>query len=87
MKTNYYNRYGDNINFEKIDDNTVEMTGYSYPRTGYNTDGNFIEFIDAGGGPFIQVGMNLGNYFETKDKMIIKSIDVKENSTIFKREI
>jgi hypothetical protein len=43
--------------------------------------------VDPSGGPYMTVGMNLANYFETKDKMIIKSIEVKENSTIFKIEI
>jgi|688.fasta_scaffold00850_13 hypothetical protein len=135
MKTSYYNRYGDNINFEKIDDDTVEMTGYNYEwmRYGYPnvydnayseyckdnekpislidfkskvhewkegeknplalyenlvySDTSTIDMVDPSGGPYMTVGMNLANYFETKDKMIIKSIEVKENSTIFKIEI
>jgi hypothetical protein len=74
MKATYYNRYGDNIVFNKIDDNTVEMSGFEYSRTGYNEDGTAIQFVDPAGGPFIAVGMNINRYFNVKSDMIIKSI-------------
>jgi hypothetical protein len=37
MKTTYINRYGDNINFERIDDKTIIMSGYNseWVRIGY----------------------------------------------------
>ena len=38
MVTTYHNRYGDAIKFERVDDNTVEMTGYIYYRAGWSND-------------------------------------------------
>jgi hypothetical protein len=40
MKATYQNRYGDNILFEKVDDNTVRMSGYNsdWIRYGYDND-------------------------------------------------
>lgn len=40
MKKEYINRYGDHIWFEKIDEHTVEMTGYAehWLRIGYAND-------------------------------------------------
>lgn len=38
MVTTYHNRYGDAIKFERVDDNTVEMTGYTYYRAGWSND-------------------------------------------------
>ena len=37
MKTTYTNRYGDNIVFEKLDNNTIKMSGYNpaWIRIGY----------------------------------------------------
>ena len=37
MKTSYQNRYGDNIVFEKLDNNTIKMSGYNpaWIRIGY----------------------------------------------------
>jgi len=37
MKTSYQNRYGDNIVFEKIEDNSIKLSGYnpSWIRIGY----------------------------------------------------
>jgi len=85
MKVDYYNRYGDIIIFEKLDDNTIKMSGYQYSRTGFNEDGSKIKFIDPAGGPFIAVGINLNTYFNTKKKMIVKTIEFEpENGTVLK---
>jgi hypothetical protein len=85
MKVDYYNRYGDIIVFDKLDDNTVKMSGYQYSRTGFNEDGSKITFIDPSGGPYIGVGMNLNTYFNTKNNMIIKAIEFEpENGTVLK---
>jgi hypothetical protein len=83
MKVDYYNRYGDTIVFEKLDDSTIKMSGFEYSRSGFNEDGSKIEFIDPSGGPYIGVGMNLNTYFNTKKNMIIKAIDYDpEHGTI-----
>lgn len=85
MKVDYYNRQGDTIIFEKINDDTVKMSGFQYYRTGFYEDGSKIEFVDPSGGPFIGVGMNLNNYFETKEDMIIKAIEFEPvNGTVLK---
>jgi hypothetical protein len=81
-KTTYYNRYGDNIVFEKKEDSKVEMSGHNYLRSGYNKEGTAIEFVDPAGGPFIAVGMNIGTYFESKEKMVIESIEPKGETII-----
>lgn len=75
MKTSYYNRYGDDIIFEKLENGKINMRGYVYYRTGYNEDGSNLDFIDPAGGPYISVGMNLKNYFKSKKNMIVKSIE------------
>jgi len=73
MKATYYNRDGDNIIFETIDNtNTVTMSGFTYYRTG--GDEHNIEFIDPAGGPFIQIGTDVGRYFDGEPKMIVQSI-------------
>jgi hypothetical protein len=85
MKVDYYNRYGDIIVFEKINSNTIKMSGFEYSRTGYNTDNETIDFIDPSGGPYIGVGMNLNTYFNTKKDMIIKAIEFEpENGLVLK---
>jgi hypothetical protein len=85
MKVDYYNRYGDIIVFEKINSNTIKMSGFEYSRTGYNTDNETIDFIDPSGGPYIGVGMNLNTYFNTKKNMIIKAIEFEpENGLVLK---
>ena len=71
MKATYYNRDGDNILFEKIN-NTVLMSGFIYYRTGGTQDN--IQFIDPAGGPFIQVGTDVGRYFDGQPKMKVLSI-------------
>ena len=84
MKVTYYNRQGDNIIFEKINNDTVKMSGYQYSRSGFNDDGS-ITFIDPSGGPYIGVGMNLNTYFNKKKNMIIKAIEFEpENGLVLK---
>lgn len=57
------NRYGDEYNFEKVDDNTYTILGdLKYWRFGGREGQNQIDmsdlgFVDPSGGPFIQVGM------------------------------
>ena len=85
MKVDYYNRQGDNIIFEKINKDTIKMSGFQYYRTGFYENGSKIEFVDPAGGPFIGVGMNLNTYFNTKKNMIIKAIEFEpENGTVLK---
>ena len=73
MKATYYNRDGDTIIFEKTNNNTVAMSGFTYYRTGGGALDN-IHFIDPAGGPYIQVGTDVGRYFDGQPKMIVLSI-------------
>lgn len=74
--------YGDNIVFEKTADNKIEMSGHKYLRTGSNNEGADIEFVDPAGGPYVEIGMNIGTYFESKKEMIIKSIELQGETII-----
>lgn len=73
MKATYQNRDGDNITFEKISDSIVSMSGFTYYRVGGAE--NNINFIDPAGGPFIQVGTDVGRYFDGHPKMKVLSIN------------
>lgn len=67
----YINRYGDNIVFEEINENTVKMSGFDHYRYGGN-------FIDPSGGPFIKVGIDIGRYFDDGKTRKIKKIHITE---------
>ena len=73
----YINRYGDKITFQHINENQIQMLGGEYYRTGYNED-ETIDFVDPSGGPFIQVGTDLGRYFDDGVKRVVKSIESNE---------
>jgi hypothetical protein len=78
MKTaEYINRYGDKIIFKEINENQIQMLGGEYYRMGYEQDGT-INFVDPSGGPFIQVGTELGKYFRDDQSRIVKSIESNE---------
>ena len=59
------NRYGDEYNFVKIDNNTYTIEGnLKYWRYGgregqEQMDFNDLGFVDPSGGPFIELGMKL----------------------------
>jgi hypothetical protein len=59
------NRYGNEYNFEKVDENTYTIVGdLSYWRFGgregqERMDMNDLGFVDPSGGPFIQVGAQI----------------------------
>jgi hypothetical protein len=82
MKVSYYNRYGDDIIFEKLEDNKIHMYGFVYYRTGYNEEGSALDFVDPAGGPYISVGTNLKNYFKSKKDMIVKSIEYADKGAM-----
>ena len=82
MKVSYYNRYGDDIIFEKLEDNKIHMYGFVYYRTGYNEDGSALDFVDPSGGPYISVCTNIKNYFKSKKDMIVKSIEYADKGVM-----
>ena len=67
----YHNRYGDNLVFEELNENEVQMSGFDHYRCGE-------DFIDPSGGPFIRVGMDVGRYFMDGKIRIIKEISLKD---------
>jgi hypothetical protein len=72
----YHNRYGDNIIFKEADPTTVIMYGFEYYRMG-------DDFIDPSGGPYIQIGTDIGRYFDDGKERRVKSIKVIEGKAIF----
>jgi hypothetical protein len=60
MSIAYINRYNEEISFE-LNNDEVKVTNFSHPvRSGWNTLGTKIDFVDPPGGPWIHVGMGLG---------------------------
>lgn len=90
MKTTYNNRYGDNIQFELINDDTIVMSGYDSFFMRYGYDGNEdtkydnLTFIDPSGGPMISIGTDLGRYFDNAiGNHFVHKILIKDKSIIF----
>jgi hypothetical protein len=82
----YRNRDGDIITATKIDDNHYKITS-SFEgniRTGFDTNPDDIIFIDFSGGPMINVGDNLGNWFNELKGLIVKSIKFDKGVLKFK---
>lgn len=77
------NRYGDEYNFVKIDDNTYTIEGnLTYWRYGgregqEQLDFNDLGFVDPSGGPFIELGMQL-------EGKTIKNISAVGEKILFK---
>ena len=90
MKTTYFNRYGDNLQFELISEDKIEMTGHdsSFMRYGYDgeveTRYDNLVFVDPPGGPFLNIGTDLGRYFDGKIGIhFVHEITIKDKSVIF----
>ena len=85
MKATYQNRMGDDIQFELISENEIQMSGFIYFRSGQKEDGS-IEFVDPSGGPYISVGTDMNRYFngKLKKEVKIKSIENIDGKTILK---
>lgn len=73
----YINRYGDEIKFTELSDTEVEISGFDHLRRG---EGN--TFIDPSGGPYIEIGTNIGRYFNDGIERKVKSITSFENRWI-----
>jgi hypothetical protein len=82
MKVNYYNRYGDNITFEKTEDNKVIMTGYDSHCMRYVMHGD-TKMVDPSGGPYLAIGTNLKYYFDVKEDMIISDMMFNKDHIVF----
>lgn len=73
--TTYINRYGDKIKFTEISDSEIEISGFNYYRQG-------DDFIDPSGGPYLEIGTNIGRYFNDGIERKVKSITFFENKWI-----
>lgn len=78
-KYTYKNRSGELISFEETEANNWKMTGYmpigvrlGLPNKEDNTES--YAFVDPSGGPFIQLGDDLGKLFNIKDQLIVSYI-------------
>jgi hypothetical protein len=86
MEYKFINRYGDEITFIKEGDE-IEMKGGDYYRYLFDVDGdgNFVAYnaIDPSGGPFVNVGMDMGYIHEDLKGMVIEKIE-KNDKIILK---
>lgn len=53
MRAVYRNRYGDLIQFERIDEDRIRMTGGKFCRYGFDDDPDILNMVDPSGGPMI----------------------------------
>jgi len=74
-RATYHNRYGDNIVFEEAGPTAVIMTGFEHYRCGE-------DFIVPSGGPYIQIGTDIGRYFNDNIERRVKSIKVIEGKAV-----
>ena len=63
----YTNRYGDDILFTELSKTEIEISGFTHYR---RSEG----FIDPSGGPYIEVGTDIGRYFNDKKVRRVSSI-------------
>ena len=84
MKTVYFNRYGDKIQFEEKE-HIVEMTGYfdMGMRYGYDENPNIINMVDPSGGPYLAIGSDLSLFFEDKKPRIVEAIKIFSDKVEF----
>jgi hypothetical protein len=85
MKTTYINRYGDNIVFEQIAENQISVSGYDgHFRVGYDkSDPKTYTMFDPSGGPYIEIGTDVGRYFDGKiGKQIVESINFQNSMVL-----
>lgn len=75
-RVTYHNRYGDNIVFEETGPTTVTMSGFEHYRMGE-------DFIDPSGGPYIQIGTDVGRYFDDGKERRVKAINIIEGKAVF----
>lgn len=76
----FKSRYGVDRTIEKVGPDEYIIRGHSlYSRGGMTEDGK-VQFIDFEGGPFIQLGMDIGLFMENDDARKIIRLE-QENNT------
>lgn len=79
MEITFNNRYNDTLTFTP-DGDEIKVTGYSHPiRTGFNTTGTRIDFVDPPGGPWLHTGMGLGIIDLALTNKVIDGIRLEED--------
>ncbi len=83
----YKNRYNEIYKFSKVDDGVMWEGNFRYCRmmfpTAESNSPNKVDMVDPSGGPYLEVGMDLGSQIDPKFKdMIIK--DFQSMPTGFK---
>jgi hypothetical protein len=58
----YINRYKDEISFEKVKEDVIQMSGGKYSRVGFKDDAPKEQYtmVDPSGGPYIAEHTNMG---------------------------
>ena len=74
-RATYTNKYGDEIIFEEISSKKIQLTGFDTFRFSN-------EFIDPSGGPYIQIGSDVGRYFDDKKIRRVDSIGYENKKVI-----
>ncbi len=91
MRAVYRNRYGDLIQFERIDADRIRVTGGKFCRVSFQEDPDILSMIDPSGGPMIVAknysGLNatdLGEFSECwtglKAEYILKAASTTEET-------
>jgi len=79
MKITYKNRYNEDLYFE-LEGNKVKVTNVLHPlRTGFNTAGTRIDFVNPAGGPWLHLGIGLGIIDSSLKNKIVDAIRLKED--------
>jgi hypothetical protein len=84
-KITYINRYADCITFTQEGD-TIVMEGYEGDYLRIATKDGRVVMIDPSGGPCLDVGDDLVEFFKDGVPRVIESIEVKQGFVIFKIE-
>jgi len=81
MTALFKNRYKNLIEFTDLEDGSVQMIIHSdLPMSaGFNEGDKCLRFVDPSGGPFIQVGMDIGKEFfpDNKSRVIASILDLE----------
>lgn len=83
MEHKLKNRYGDEITF--IQEGTLfEMRGGNYYRYLFNSDNKGYYAVDPSGGPFVNIGMDMGGLFQPLKGFTIEEIEIDKGKIILK---
>lgn len=74
-RATYINQHGDEIIFEEISNKRVQISGFEHFKFS-------SEYIHPEGGPYIQIGSDIGRYFDDKKVRQVESFEFTDNKII-----